>query len=224
MDIEELTKEELKQIQALQSQITKRLETIELEELKKQIPQEQLKTLVQQFNDETNSKNVPFTLSLKHTRNAGYVLTLIDTRDNFNYNRVREQRTSLDFLIQQAKRHIKCIPVYKAFVDLDIDEFEYTRFNEYGIKFKYQYANVDFSLDYSGKQCELTASLCIHHRTDTCQLSVKGLELIVKSENNGVINITLKDFDICNANELKETTNELKRKIYDTSESLEGEY
>lgn len=224
MDISKLTKEELQQIHALQSQITKRLETIELEELENQTPEEQLKTLVQQFNDKTNSKNIPFTLSLKQTRNAGYVLTLIDTRDDFNYNRVREQRTSLDFLIQQTKRHIKCVPVYKAFVDLDVDDFEYTRFDEYGIKFKYQYANVNFVLDYSGRQCELTASLCFHHGADTCQLSVKGLGLIVRTENDGVIDITLRDYDVCDADELKQTTNDLKREIYDTYESLDGSY
>lgn len=46
MDISKLKKEELQQIHALQSQITKRLETIELEELENQTPEEQLKTLV----------------------------------------------------------------------------------------------------------------------------------------------------------------------------------
>lgn len=128
MDITKLTKEELKQIHTLQSQITKRLEMIEREELENKTPEEQLKTLVQQFNKETSSKQVPFTLSLKHTRNAGHVLELIDTRDNYVYDRAREQRTSLDFLIEQVKRHIKCIPVYQTFVELDVDDFEYTRF------------------------------------------------------------------------------------------------
>lgn len=224
MDISKLTKEELKQIHALQSQITKRLEMIELEELEKQTPEEQLKTLVQRFNDEASSKQVPFSMSLKNTRNAGYVLELIDTQDNDVYDRTREQRTSLDFLIEQTKRHIKCILIYQAFVELDIDEFEYIRFDEYGIKFKYRYANVDFVLDYSGKQCELTATLCIHHSADTCQLSVNGVGIIVKSENDGIVDITLRSDDWCNADELKQTTDELKREIYDTDEELEGEY
>lgn len=221
MDISKLTKEEL---ETLQSQITTQLSVVEREEIAHQTPEEQLKTLVQRFNDEARSKQVPFTLSLKHTRNAGYVLTLIDTRDDYVYDRAREQRTSLGFLIEQTKRHIKCIPVYQAVVELDIDEFEYTRFNEYEIKFKYQYANVDFALDYSGRQCELTASLCFHHRADTCYMSVRGLGLIVKSENKGIIDITLRGYDICNANELKQTTNDLKREIYDTYESLDGSY
>ena len=221
MDISKLTKEEL---ETLQSQITTQLSSVEREEIKQQTPEEQLKTLVQQFNDKTNSKNVPFTLSLKQTRNAGYILTLIDTRDDFNYNRVREQRTSLDFLIQQTKRHIKCIPVYQAFVELDIDEFEYIRFDNYGIKLNYSYANVNFVLDYSGRQCELTASLCFHHGADTCQLSIKGLGLIVRTENDGVIDITLRDYDVCDADELKQTTTDLKREIYDTYESLDGSY
>ena len=221
MDISKLTKEEL---ETLQSQITTQLSAVEREEIKQQTPEEQLKTLVQQFNDKTNSKNVPFTLSLKQTRNAGYILTLIDTRDDFNYNRVREQRTSLDFLIQQTKRHIKCIPVYQAFVELDIDEFEYIRFDNYGIKLNYSYANVNFVLDYSGRQCELTASLCFHHGADTCQLSIKGLGLIVRTENDGVIDITLRDYDVCDADELKQTTTDLKREIYDTYESLDGSY
>lgn len=224
MDIEKLSKEELQQIQALQPQITKRLETIELEELEIQTPEEQLKTLVRQFNDKTESQKVPFTLSLKQTRNAGYVLTLIDTRDDFNYDRAREQRASLDFLIQQTKRHIKCIPVYQAFVELDVDDFEYVRFDEYGIKFKYDYANVNFVLDYSGRQCELTASLCVHHSADTCHMSVRGLELIVGTENDDIIDITLRNYDVCDANELKQTTDESKNKIYDIDEYLEGGY
>lgn len=221
MDISKLTKEEL---ETLQSQITTQLSAVEHEELKNQAPEKQLETLVQRFNDEAHAKQIPFTLTLKHTRNAGYVLTLIDTRDNFNYDRVREQRTSLDFLIEQIKRHIKCIPVYQAFVELDIDEFEYVRFDNYGIKLNYSYANVDFVLDYSERQCELTATLCIHHRADTCHMSVRGLGLIVKSETNGIIDITLRDYDVCVADELKQTTNDLKREIYDTYESLDGSY
>lgn len=221
MDISKLTKEEL---DALQSQITTQLSAVEREEIEHQTPEEQLKLLVQQFNTETDSKQVPFTMSLKNTRNAGYVIELIDTRDNYVYDRVREQRTSLDFLIEQTKRHIKCIPVYDAFVKLDIDDFEYTRFDEYGIKFKYSYANVDFALDYSGRQCELTATLCIHHRADTCHMSVNGVGIIVKSENNGVVDITLRSYDRCNADQLKQTTDELKREIYDTDEELEGIY
>lgn len=221
MDITKLTKEEL---ETLQSQITTQLSVVEREEIKQQTPEEQLETLVQQFNKETSSKQVPFTMSLKHTRNAGYVLELIDTRDNYVYDRVREQRASLKFLIEQTKRHIKCIPVYDAFVKLDIDDFEYTRFDEYDIKFKYSYANVDFALDYSGQQCELTATLCIHHRADTCHMSVNGVGIIVKSENDGVVDITLRSYDRCNADQLKQTTDELKREIYDTDEELEGMY
>lgn len=221
MDISKLTKEEL---DALQSQITTQLSAVEREEIEHQTPEEQLRLLVQQFNTETDSKQVPFTMSLKNTRNAGYVIELIDTRDNYVYDRVREQRTSLDFLIEQTKRHIKCIPVYDAFVKLDVDDFEYTRFDEYGIKFKYSYVNVDFALDYSGQQCELTATLCIHHRADTCHMSVNGVGIIVKSENNGVVDITLRSYDRCNADQLKQTTDELKREIYDTDEELEGIY
>ena len=189
MDISTLTKEEL---ETLRSQITTQLSAVEREEIEHQTPEEQLNSLVEYFNKETSSKQVPFTLSLKNTRNAGYVLTLIDTRDDFNYDRAREQRTSLDFLIEQTKRHIKCIPIYQAFVELDVDEFEYTRFDEYGIKFKYQYANVDFALDYSGRQCELTATLCIHRRTEPCYMAVNGFSLIVRTENDGIINVTLK--------------------------------
>ena len=140
------------------------------------------------------------------------------------YDRAREQRTSLDFLIEQVKRHIKCIPVYQAFVELDVDEFEYVRFDDYGIKFKYSYVNVDYELDYSGRQCELTASLRIHHRAEACHLSVRGLGLIVRTENNGIIDITLRNYDVCDSNELKQTTNDLKREIYDTYESLDGSY
>lgn len=204
MDISKLTKEEL---EALQSQITTQLTAVEREEIKQQTPEEQLETLVQQFNKETGSKQVPFTMSLKHTRNAGYVLELIDTRDNYVYDRVREQRASLKFLIEQTKRHIKCIPVYDAFVKLDVDDFEYTRFD-----------------DYSGRQCELTASLRIHHRAEACHLSVRGLGLIVRTENNGIIDITLRNYDVCDSNELKQTTEELKREIYDKDEELEGTY
>ena len=188
MDISNLSKEEL---ETLQSQITTQLSAVKHKELKSQTPEEQLKTLVQQFNKETSTKQVPFTMSLKNTRNAGYILELIDTRDDYVYDRVREQRTSLNFLIQQAQRHIKCIPVYDVFVKLDIDNFEYTQFNEYGIKFKYHYANVNFALDYSGKQCELIATLCVFHRAETCHMSVKGLGLIIRSENNGIVDITL---------------------------------
>lgn len=221
MDISKLTKEEL---EALQSQITTQLSTVEREEIEHQTPEEQLNSLVEWFNKETGSEQVPFTMLLKNTRNAGYVLELMDTRDNYVYDRVREQRASLKFLIEQTKRHIKCIPVYDAFVKLDVDDFEYTRFDQYGIKFKYRYANVDFELDYSGRECELTASLCIHHRTEPCHLSVRGLGLIVKSENDGIVDITLKSNDWCNADELKQTTEELKDEIYDTDEALEGEY
>lgn len=221
MDISKLTKEEL---EALQSQITTQLTAVEREEIKQQTPEEQLNSLVEWFNKETSSKQIPFSMSLKNTRNAGYVLELIDTRDNYVYDRVREQRTSLDFLIQQTKRHIKCIPVYDAFVKLDVDDFEYARFDEYGIKFKYRYANVNFALDYSGRECELTASLCIHHRTDPCYMSVDGFSLIVKSENDGVVDITLKSTDWCNADELEQITEELKREIYDKDEELEGTY
>lgn len=221
MDISKLTKEEL---ETLQSQITTQLSAVEREEIKQQTPEEQLKTLVEWFNKEASSKQIPFTMLLKNTRNAGYVIELMDTRDNYVYDRVREQRTSLDFLIQQTKRHNKCIPVYDAFVKLDVDEFEYTRFDQYGIKFKYRYANVDFELDYSGRECELTASLCIHHRTDPCYMSVNGFSLIVKSENDGVVDITLKSTDWCNADELEQITEELKREIYDKDEDLEGEY
>lgn len=221
MDISKLTKEEL---ETLQSQITTQLSAVEREEIEHQTPEEQLETLVSQFNNETSSKQVPFTMSLKHTRNAGYVLELIDTRDNYVYDRVREQRASLKFLIEQTKRHIKCIHVYDAFVKLDVDDFEYTRFDEYGIKFKYSYANVDFALDYSGRECELTASLCIHHRADTCHMSVNGVGIIVKSENDGVVDITLRSYDWCHSDELEQTIDELKRKIYDTDEELEGTY
>lgn len=221
MNISKLTKEEL---EALQSQITTQLSAVEREEIEHQTPEEQLNSLVQQFNKETRAKQVPFTMSLKNTRNAGYVIELIDTRDDYVYDRVREQRTSLDFLIKQTKRHIKCIPVYDAFVKLDVDDFEYTRFDEYGIKFKYSYANVDFALDYSGRQCELTATLCIHHRADTCHMSVNGVGIIVKSENDGIVDITLRSYDQCNADQLKQTTDELKREIYDTDEELEGMY
>lgn len=221
MDISKLTKEEL---ETLQSQITTQLSAVEHEELENQAPEKQLETLVQRFNDEAHAKQIPFTLTLKHTRNAGYILTLIDTRDNFNYDRVREQRTSLDFLIEQIKRHIKCIPVYQAFVELDIDEFEYVRFDNYGIKLNYSYANVDFALDYSGRECELTASLCIHHRTKPCYMAVNGFSLIVRTENDGIIDVTLKSNDWCNADELERTTEELKREIYDKDEELEGEY
>lgn len=221
MDISKLTKEEL---EALQSQITTQLSTVEREEIEHQTPEEQLNSLVEWFNKETGSEQVPFTMLLKNTRNAGYVLELMDTRDNYVYDRVREQRASLKFLIEQTKRHIKCIPVYDAFVKLDVDDFEYTRFDQYGIKFKYRYANVDFELDYSGRECELTASLCIHHRTDPCYMSVNGFSLIVKSENDGVVDITLKSTDWCNADELEQITEELKREIYDKDEDLEGEY
>lgn len=221
MDISKLTKEEL---ETLQSQITTQLSAVESEEIEHQTPEEQLNSLVEYFNKETSSKQVPFTLSLKNTRNAGYVIELIDTRDNYVYDRAREQRTSLDFLIEQVKRHNKCIPVYDAFVKLDVDDFEYTRFDHYGIKFKYSYINVDYELDYSGRQCELTATLCIHHRADTCQLSVRGLGLIVKSENDGIVDITLRKYDVCNADELEQTTDELKREIYDKDEELEGMY
>ena len=221
MDILKLTKKEL---ETLQSQITTQLTAVECEEIEHQTPEKQLNSLVQQFNTETRAKQVPFTMSLKNTRNAGYVIELIDTRDNYVYDRVREQRTSLDFLIEQTKRHIKCIPVYDAFVKLDVDDFEYTRFDEYGIKFKYSYANVDFALDYSSQQCELTATLCIHHRADTCHMSVNGVGIIVKSENDGVVDITLRSYDRCNADQLKQTTDELKREIYDTDEELEGIY
>lgn len=221
MDISKLTKKEL---ETLQSQITTQLTAVEREEIEHQTPEKQLNSLVQQFNTETRAKQVPFTMSLKNTRNAGYVIELIDTRDNYVYDRVREQRASLKFLIEQTKRHIKCIPVYDAFVKLDVDDFEYTRFDEYGIKFKYSYANVDFALDYSGRKCELTASLCIHHRTKPCYMAVNGFSLIVRTENDGIIDITLKSNDWCNADELKQTTDKLKREIYDTDEELEGIY
>lgn len=221
MNISNLSKEEL---ETLQSQITTQLSAVKRKELKSQTPEEQLKTLVQQFNKETSTKQIPFILSLKQTRNAGYVLELIDTRDNDVYDRVREQRTHLDFLIEQTKRHIKCIPVYDAFVKLDIDDFEYTQFDEYGIKFKYHYANVNFALDYSGKQCELIATLCVFHRAETCHMSVKGLGLIIRSENNGIVDITLRNYNVCNANALEQTTDKLKCEIYDTDEYLEGEY
>lgn len=221
MDISKLTKKEL---ETLQSQITTQLTAVEREEIEHQTPEKQLNSLVQQFNTETRAKQVPFTMSLKNTRNAGYVIELIDTRDNYVYDRVREQRASLKFLIEQTKRHIKCIPVYEAFVKLDVDDFEYTRFDEYGIKFKYSYANVDFALDYSGQQCELTATLCIHHRADTCHMSVNGVGIIVKAENDGVVDITLRSYDRCNADQLKQTTDELKHEIYDTDEELEGMY
>lgn len=221
MDISKLTKKEL---ETLQSQITTQLTAVEREEIEHQTPEEQLETLVQQFNKETGSKQVPFTMSLKHTRNAGYVLELIDTRDNYVYDRGREQRVSLDFLVEQVKRHIKCIPVYDTFVKLDVDDFEYTQFDEYGIKFKYRYANVNFALDYSDRECELTASLCIHHRTEPCYIAVNGFSLIVRTENDGIIDITLKSNDWCDADELEQTTKELKREIYDKDEELEGEY
>lgn len=221
MDISTLTKEEL---ETLQSQITTQLSTVEREEIEHQTPEEQLNSLVEYFNKETSSKQVPFTMSLKNTRNAGYVLELIDTRDNYVYDRVREQRASLDFLIEQTKRHIKCIPVYDAFVKLDVDDFEYVRFDQYCIKFKYSYINVDYELDYSGRQCELTASLRIHHRAEACHLSVRGLGLIVRTENDGIVDITLRNYDVCDANELAQTTEELKCEIYDTDEALEGTY
>lgn len=148
----------------------------------------------------------------------------MDVRYKYVYDRVRERHTSLDFLIAQTKRHIKCIPIYKAFVELDVDDFEYIRFDECGIEFKYNYANVNFALDYSGRECELTATLCIHHRADTCHISVNGVGIIVKSENDGIVDITLRSNDWCNADELKQTTEELKREIYDTDEELEGVY
>lgn len=221
MDISKLTKEEL---ETLQSQITTQLSAVERKEIEHQTPEEQLNSFVQQFNKETSAKQVPFTLSLKNTRNAGYVIELIDTRDDYVYDRAREQRTSLDFLIEQTKRHIKCIPIYDAFVKLDVDDFEYIRFDEYGIKFKYNYANIDFALDYSGRQCELTATLCIHHRTEPYYMAVNGFSLIVRTENDGIIDITLKSNDWCNTDELEQTTKELKREIYDKDEDLEGEY
>lgn len=221
MDISKLTKEEL---ETLQSQITTQLSAVEREEIEQQMPEEQLNSLVQTFNKETSSKQVPITMSLKQTRNAGYVIELIDTRDNYVYDRVREQRTSLDFLIEQTKRHIKCIPVYKAFVELDVDDFEYTRFDEYGIEFKYDYNNVNFALDYSGRQCELTATLCIHHNKNVCHMSVNNVGIIVKPENDGVVDIALRGYDWCDADELEQTTYELKDKIYDTDEELEGVY
>ena len=221
MDISKLTKDEL---EALQSQITTQLTAVEREEIEHQTPEEQLNSLVAWFNKETSSKQIPFTMLLKNTRNAGYVLELMDTRDNYVYDRVREQRTSLDFLIEQTKRHNKCIPVYDAFVKLDVDDFEYTRFNEYEIKFKYRYANVNFALDYSGRQCELTATLCIHHSKNVCHMSVNSVDIIVKLENDGIVDITLRGYDWCKADELKQTTEELKREIYDTDEELEGVY
>lgn len=221
MDISKLTKEEL---ETLQSQITTQLSAVEREELENQTPEKQLETLVQQVNKETSSKQVPFTMSLKNTRNAGTVLELIDTQDNYMYDRVREQRTSLDFLIEQTKRHIKCIPVYDAFVKLDVDDFEYTRFDQYGIKFKYSYANVNYELDYSGRQCELTATLCIHHSKNPHHMSVNGVGILTKSENDGVVDITLRSYDWCHSDELQQTIEELKREIYDTDEELEAGY
>lgn len=152
------------------------------------------------------------------------IIGIIDTRDDDVYDRAREQRASLDFLIQQTKRHIKCIPVYDAFVKLDVDEFEYVRFDEYGIKFKYSYVNVNYELDYSDRQCELIATLCIFHSADICHMNIKGLDLIVTSENDDVINITLRNYDYCNVDELEQTTNELKDEIYDTDEELDGSY
>lgn len=62
MDISKLTKEEL---ETLQSQITTQLSAVEREEIKQQTPEEQLEPLVQQFNKETSSKQVPFTMLLK---------------------------------------------------------------------------------------------------------------------------------------------------------------
>lgn len=217
MDISKLTKEEL---ETLQSQITTQLSAVEREEIKHQTPEEQLKSLVAWFNKETSSKQVPFTMSLKNTRNSGYVLELMDTRDNYVYDRVREQRTSLDFLIEQAKRHNKCIPVYDAFVKLDVDDFEYTRFDQYGIKFKYRYANIDFALDYSGNLCELVANDCIHHNAAPCHMEVNGLDLIVTSEDHSVIDIRLRSYDSCRPDNLEQATDELKNDLYDTFEDL----
>ena len=217
MDISKLTKEEL---EALQSQITTQLSAVEREEIKQQTPEEQLKTLVEWFNKEASSKQIPFTMLLKNTRNAGYVIELMDTRDNYVYDRVREQRTSLDFLIEQTKRHNKCIPVYDAFVKLDVDDFKYVQFDEYGIKFKYGYANIDFVLDYSGNRCELTAHSCIHHNATPCYLAVNSLDLIVASESNNVVELTLRGHNYCNADDLEQATDELKDDLYDTFEGL----
>ena len=77
MDISKLTKDEL---EALQSQITTQLTAVEREEIEHQTPEEQLNSLVAWFNKETSSKQIPFTMLLKNTRNAGYVLELMDTR------------------------------------------------------------------------------------------------------------------------------------------------
>ena len=65
MDISTLTKEEL---ETLQSQITTQLSAVEREEIEHQTPEEQLNSLVEYFNKETSSKQVPFTMSLKNTR------------------------------------------------------------------------------------------------------------------------------------------------------------
>lgn len=77
---------------------------------------------------------------------------------------------------------------------------------------------------YSGKQCELIATLCVFHRAETCHMSVKGLGLIIRSENNGIVDITLRNYNVCNANALEQTTDKLKCEIYDTDEYLECEY
>ena len=55
-------------------------------------------------------------------------------------------------------------------------------------------------------------------------MSVRGLGLIVRTENDGVVAVTLRVYDVCDADELKQTTNDLKREIYDTYESLDGNY
>ena len=55
-------------------------------------------------------------------------------------------------------------------------------------------------------------------------MSVNSVGIIVKSENDGIVDITLRSYDWCNADELKQTTDELKREIYDTDEELEGMY
>lgn len=60
--------------------------------------------------------------------------------------------------------------------------------------------------------------------TEPCYMAVNGFSLIVRTEHDGIIDITLQSNDWCNADELEQTTEELKREIYDKDEDLEGEY
>ena len=150
-----------------------------------------IESLVEEFNQKCGDSNVDLCMKV-NVKNDCLVLKIDDIIGTI-YRSKTESEETIKSLIN---RHLSYLRVYKTFEELEVDEYEFVKFDDRCVMLSFIYKNVNFVLieDRVLDSLTLTGSIALSNRDKQKIIAIGGYKLQISSEDqNSNVKVELID-------------------------------